>query len=56
MTLLKRDKPYQTYADYLRRDCVIKLPVYERAGVKEVWLTAGPGITIDWDKLLANVY
>ena len=71
-----------------RRDRVIKLPVYERAGVKEVWLidpidrtltlhrleegsygspilvelkgkmelTAVPGVTIDWDTLLANVY
>jgi Uma2 family endonuclease len=70
------------------RDCVVKLPVYERAGVSEVWLidpigrtltlyrleggrygspillelkgqtelTAVPGITIDWDKMLANIY
>ena len=66
----------------------IKLPVYERAGVREVWLidphkrtltlyrleagrygratvlelkgqtplTAVPGVTIDWDKVLAKIF
>jgi Uma2 family endonuclease len=70
------------------RDRVVKLPVYERTGVKEVWLvdpidrtltlyrleggrygspillelkgqtelTAVPGVTIDWDRVLANAF
>jgi len=71
-----------------RHDQAVKLPVYERAGVREVWfvhpidrtltiyhllqaarygrplilelagktqLTAVPGVTIDWDRLLARV-
>jgi Uma2 family endonuclease len=71
-----------------RHDQVRKLPVYERAGVREVWLvdpidcmvtiyrleagrygrptilefqgkttlTAVPGVTIDWDRLVARVF
>jgi Uma2 family endonuclease len=71
-----------------RHDRLVKLPVYERAGVREVWLidpikrmltlyrleagrygratllelkgqtalTAVPGVTIDWDKVLARIY
>ena len=71
-----------------RHDRLVKLPVYERAGVREVWLvdpidrtltlyrlegghygratllelkgqtplTAIPGVTIDWDKVLAKIY
>ena len=70
-----------------RHDQVVKLPVYERAGVRQVWfihpikrtltihrleagrygrptiqelkgrtsLTAVPGVTIDWDRLLARM-
>jgi Uma2 family endonuclease len=70
-----------------RHDKVVKLPVYERAGVREVWLidpikrtlaiykleagrygratilelkgrtplTAAPGVTIDWDRILARM-
>ena len=70
-----------------RRDQVVKLPAYERAGVREVWLidpiertltiylleeghygcpiilklrgqtrlTAVPGVTIDWDRMLARI-
>jgi Uma2 family endonuclease len=70
-----------------RHDRRVKLPVYERAGVREVWLidpikrtvtlhrleaghygpatllelkgqtplTAVPGVTIDWDKVLAKI-
>jgi Uma2 family endonuclease len=71
-----------------RHDRRVKLPVYERAGVREVWLidsigrtltlhrleaghygrairlelrgqtpiTAVPGVTIDWDKVLAKTF
>ena len=71
-----------------RHDRRVKLPVYERAGVREVWLidpigrtltlyrleaghygrairlelrgqtplTAVPGVTIDWDKVLAKIF
>jgi Uma2 family endonuclease len=71
-----------------RHDRRVKLPVYERAGVREVWLidsigrtltlhrleaghygrairlelrgqtpiTAVPGVTIDWDKVLAKMF
>jgi Uma2 family endonuclease len=70
-----------------RHDRVVKLPVYERAGVREVWLidpvdrtlsiyrleaghygratilelkgqtqlTAVPGVTVDWDRALADI-
>jgi Uma2 family endonuclease len=70
-----------------RHDQLVKLPVYERAGVREVWLvhpidrtlavyeleagrygrasilelkgktqiTAVPGVTIDWDEVLAKI-
>jgi len=70
-----------------RHDQVVKLPVYERAGVREVWLinpiertlaiylleggrygpatilelkgqtrlTAVPGVTVDWDRALADI-
>jgi Uma2 family endonuclease len=70
-----------------RHDRIVKLPVYERAGVREVWLidrvdrtltlyrleaghygratlqelkgqtplTAVPGITIDWERVLAKI-
>ncbi len=70
-----------------RHDQIVKLPVYERAGVREVWLidpisctltlhrleagrygratllklegrtqlTAVPGVTIDWDEVLAKI-
>lgn len=71
-----------------RHDRLVKLPVYERAGVREVWLidpikrtltlyrleagrygrgtvlelkgktklAAVPGVTVDWDKVLADAY
>jgi Uma2 family endonuclease len=70
-----------------RHDKLVKIPVYERAGVREVWLidpeariaslyrleggrygspvlvplvgqtrlTAVPGVTVDWDRLLARM-
>lgn len=71
----------------VRHDQIVKLPVYERAGVREVWLihpiertlaiyrleagrygrptilelkgktqlTAVAGVTVDWDRVLANI-
>ena len=70
-----------------RRDQIVKLPAYERAGVREVWLidpiertltiyrleegrygppislklkgqtrlTAVPGVTIDWDRMMTRI-
>ena len=72
----------------IRYDQVVKLPIYERAGVRELWLvhpvertmaiyrleagrygrptileikgqtalTAVPGVIIDWDEALSNLW